>query len=228
LSYLAKMLDMLTGAYNKNDEHSVRNNLPMRTNIGRLFAVADWGLSLIQDNAEHVRLWADIDKAEGNTLDRYGANFGVARGGANDVFYRLLIRVKLLAQISGGDIDTIIAAVAGLYEIPPTDVNLHEVFPAKVLIDMTEENVPEGYEEIKDLVGILIKRLLAAGVGLDMTYTSYGDTDTEIFIGGRPVGEYTRIRTDGSSDAMPDLDGTIYIGLHIVSEFTRITLADGI
>lgn len=55
-----------------------------------------------------MRVWDDLDNAKGAVLDRYGANFGVDRGGATDTVYRLLIKVKMIALMSGGDIDTII------------------------------------------------------------------------------------------------------------------------
>ena len=226
MSFLATMLDMLTGAYSKSDEYTSRNNMPPETNIGKLFAVADWGLSLIGDNAEHIRLWSDIDNAEGAALDRHGANFGVARGDADDTFYRLLIRIKLLAQISGGDIDTILSAISGLYEIPAERIELYEIFPAKVQIAIFEDDLPESYMDIRDLVGMLTKRLLAAGIGLDMIYKSEDRAEENLYIGGRSVAEFTRIRLENNIQEMPDLDGTLYIGARIVGEFSRIRLDD--
>ena len=104
--YLEKMLTLLTGAYNRRDIKNAENGRPMETNIGRLFALIAWGFEMAHTTAETVRLWDDLDNAEGAVLDRYGANFGVARGAASDPLYRILIRVKMLAQVSGGDDDT--------------------------------------------------------------------------------------------------------------------------
>lgn len=86
--YLSQMLEYLTGAYARSDIRNSRHSLPMETNIGRLFGTLAWGLEIIHENADRLKLWDDIDNARGSVLDRYGANFGVARGGADDTFYR--------------------------------------------------------------------------------------------------------------------------------------------
>lgn len=106
--YLSQMLEYLTGAYNRRDIRNDKHSLPMETNIGKLFGTFAWGLELIHEHSDRMLLWDDIDNAQGAVLDRYGANFGVSRGGANDAFYRLLIKVKMISMLSGGDIDTII------------------------------------------------------------------------------------------------------------------------
>lgn len=80
--YLSQMLEYLTGAYARSDIRNSRHSLPMETNIGRLFGTLAWGLEIIHENADRLKLWDDIDNARGSVLDRYGANFGVARGGA--------------------------------------------------------------------------------------------------------------------------------------------------
>lgn len=224
MSILFRMLELLTGAYRKTDEHNVRVGLPLESNIGKLFSVFGWGLGVIEDNAEHVRLWADIDNARGAVLDRYGANFGVARGGASDVFYRLMIKIKILAQLSGGDIETIIEAVAGLYQIDAASVELYEIFPAKVQVAIYEEDLPAGYDGIKDLVGQLTKRLLAAGVGIDMVYKIEETLTGRLFIGGRPVAEFTRMRLENRILGIPELSGPLFIGGRAAAEHTRIRL----
>ena len=111
--YLEKMLDMLTDPYTHRDLQNVRKNRKLETNIGKLFSLLSDGFEVIHKNAELVRLWDDLENAEGAVLDRYGANFGVQRGAASDALYRILIRVKMLAQLSGGDGDTVIRAAAG-------------------------------------------------------------------------------------------------------------------
>ena len=115
--YISQMLEYLTGAYAREDIYNTKHSLPLETNIGRLFGTFGWGLELIHEHADRIQLWDDIDNARGAVLDRYGLNFGVERGGANDVFYRLLIKVKMIALLSGGDIDTIINAAASLFNV---------------------------------------------------------------------------------------------------------------
>lgn len=136
--YLSQMLEYLTGAYARSDIRNSRHSLPMETNIGRLFGTLAWGLEIIHENADRLKLWDDIDNARGSVLDRYGANFGVARGGADDTFYRLLIKIKMIALLSGGDIDTIISAAASLFNVDVSEIEVRELFPAKIWIYVDE------------------------------------------------------------------------------------------
>ena len=115
--YLSQMLDFLTSAYAREDIRNTRHSLPLETNIGRLFGTLAWGLEMIHESGERMVLWDNLDNARGAVLDRYGANFGVERGGTNDAFYRLLIKIKMIALLSGGDIDTIIKSAANLFNV---------------------------------------------------------------------------------------------------------------
>ena len=96
-NYLSEMLYALTSAYTRKDYNNRRRDLPIETNIGKLFAILAWGLDSVEEQTELIKLWEDIDYAEGAVLDRYGANFGVARISPDDRFYRMAIKVKLMA-----------------------------------------------------------------------------------------------------------------------------------
>ena len=74
--FLNKMLYALTSAYSRKDYDNVQLGLPLETNIGKLFSILAWGLETVEEQAELVRLWDDLDYASGSVLDRYGANFG--------------------------------------------------------------------------------------------------------------------------------------------------------
>ena len=63
--YLEKMLEMLTSAYTRRDLQNLRHNQPLETNIGKVFSLFATGLEIIRENAELVRLWDNIDNAEG-------------------------------------------------------------------------------------------------------------------------------------------------------------------
>ena len=76
----------------------------------------------LQENAELVKQWDDLEAARGTVLDRYGANWGVQRFSENDALYRLAIRVKILSQLSGGDTDTVIRATADLLGVENHDI----------------------------------------------------------------------------------------------------------
>lgn len=167
-NFLTEMLDALTSAYSRKDHDNRQLLLPVETNIGKLFAVFAWGLDSVQEQAELIKLWDNIDYAKGSVLDRYGANFGVKRFGATDVFYRLAIKVKLLSQLSGGDIDTVLNAAASLFEVPVERIVMDELFPSKVCLNIREADLSqETFDNVTGIVA-MIKRILAAGVKIDL------------------------------------------------------------
>lgn len=66
--YLHTMLDMLTGAYNRDDVRNAYSSLPLETNIGRLFNTLAWGLELVHDQSDKILLWDDLDNAQGRGI----------------------------------------------------------------------------------------------------------------------------------------------------------------
>lgn len=163
--HLTQMLDFLTSAYAREDVRNSRHSLPLETNIGKLFGTLAWGLELIHDSGDRMVLWDNLDNARGAVLDRYGANFGVERGGTNDTFFRLLIKIKMIALLSGGDVDTIVSATANLFDVDLPEVELREVFPAKVWLYIDEDILDAERMEAAPLIAELVKRIAAAGVG---------------------------------------------------------------
>lgn len=175
-NYLFEMLDALTSAYARKDYNDRHKELPLETNIGKLFAILAWGLDSVQEQTELVKLWDDIDNARGAVLDRYGANFGVKRVSQDDRYYRLAIKVKVMAQLSGGDIDTVIWAAASLLEVEPSDVLLEEVYPAKIALYVDQRILSQERLEMIFELAAAIKRIMAAGVGIRLylrTYRTY-------------------------------------------------------
>ena len=167
---LKQMLELLTGAYNRGDIQNTDKKRPVQTNIGRLFSLAAGNFEILREHAGKVLLWDNIDNARGAVLDRYGLNFGVARQGTNDDFYRLLIKVKIIAMLSGGDIDTVINAAASLFSVQPENIELGELFPAKIRI-YVDERYLDGYRiETAALIMKVMKRIIAAGVGIELTF----------------------------------------------------------
>jgi len=170
------MLYALTSAYSRKDYDNHQQGLPMQTNIGRLFSIFAWGLDLVHENAELVKLWDDINNAKGVVLDRYGANWGVKRFNENDALYRLAIMVKVMAQLSGGDTDTVIKATAELLGVEYTDIEFEDVFPAKIALYVDWLLLTKERQDLIEPIAWAIKRIIAAGVGMRLyvrTYRTY-------------------------------------------------------
>ena len=172
-NYLSEMLYALTSAYSRKDYNNRQKKSPLETNIGKLFAILAWGLDSVQEQTELVKLWDDIDNARGDVLDRYGANFGVKRISPDDRYYRLAIKVKVMAQLSGGDIDTVIWAASSLFEVEPSEVLLEEVYPAKIALYVDQDILSQERLEMIFQLADAIKRIMAAGVGLRVYLRTY-------------------------------------------------------
>lgn len=171
--FWARMLDMLTSAYNRDDLRNARLEQLPETNIGRLFYLIASGFEIIFENAERVREWDDLDNAQGAVLDRYGANFGVERGAASDALYRIFIKIKMIAQLSGGDNDAIINAAAELLGVEYSDILLEDVYPAKIALYVDQTLLSEERLDLIEQIAYAIKRALLAGVGMRLYLRTY-------------------------------------------------------
>lgn len=177
------MLDMLTSAYDRSDRYRIKENKLPETNIGKVMYLAGWGFDIIKEHAEKVMLWDNIDNAKGKALERIGNNYGVLRGGAPDEIYRIMIKVKLIAMLSAGDIETILQSAAVLFDVDLSSIKIEEAFPAKVYIYIDEDQLDSEHKDIAVTIAKLIKRIVAAGVGIRIFYKTYHSDKCKMFIG---------------------------------------------
>lgn len=194
-NFLSEMLYALTSAYTRKDYDNFKQGLPLETNIGKLFYILAWGLDSVQEQAELIKLWDDLDNAKGKVLDRYGANFGVQRVSSDDRFYRLAIKVKMMALLSGGDTDTVLTAAGTLLDVELSDVELEDVYPAKIALYVDMELLSQDRIELIEEIANSIKRILAAGVGMRLYLRTYRTYRAElIFLHcGYAVSEFTAV-----------------------------------
>lgn len=183
MNFTYMMLKMLTSSYNRSDIKRVERGEPVRTNIGKLLSLTGWGFGIINQNAEKIMEWDDIDYAEGKVLDRYGANYGVVRGMAPDGIYRVMIKVKVMAMLSAGNLDTIIDAAAVLFGVENTRVEAQEVFPAKIFLFIEEEDLDGIHMELSGTIAALMLRIKAAGVGMRVFRRVYYHALEKIHVG---------------------------------------------
>ena len=139
------------------------NRLPERfrkpNNKKLYYVLYGYGFDEMKKALEGVEDSRDISKASGKSLDYLGANVGQLRQGEDDERYRLLIKTRIIANLSMGDIPTINHVLTTL--IDDKYLGLVEGFkemkePASFLIDF------DGFTN-QDL-DILISRVKAAGV----------------------------------------------------------------
>ncbi len=183
MSFADKMLDMLTSSYDRSDAYRIKEGKLPETNIGKVMYLAGWGFDIIKEHTEKVMLWDNIDSAQGKTLERIGKNYGVLRGGAPDKIYRIMIKVKLIAMLSAGDIETILQSAAVLFNVDLQSIKIEEVCPAKVYIYIDEDQLDDEHKDIAVAIARLMKRIVAAGVGMRIFYKTYHSGKLKVFVG---------------------------------------------
>ena len=176
MSFATRMLDMLTSAYIRTDIQKLEKSERPETNIGKLFYLAGWGFDILQEQTEKVRLWDNIDKMQGAVLDSFGNNYGVARGTATDEIFRIMIRVKILAMLASGNLDTLILSAASLFGIKAEDVKCEEVYPAKVYIYINEDELDEEHKNVAGIIAELMNRIR-------IFYRTYSAHKTTVYVG---------------------------------------------
>lgn len=183
MSFAEMMLDKLTSAYNRTDLQEFRAGKKPKTNIGKLMYLSGWGFDILKDQMEKVRLWDDIDEASGSTLDRYGNNYGVLRGEAEDEVFRIMIKVKILAMLAAGNLDTLIYSAASLFGVEAEDVQFEEVFPAKVYLYIDEDKLDSSHKNVAETIAALMVRIKASGTGLRIFYRTYSGNQAKVYVG---------------------------------------------
>ena len=140
------------------------------------------GFDDIYTGLESVRDSRNIDKAYGKSLDLLGANVGQFRNGEDDDFYRLLIKTRIIANLSIGDAPTINKVLSILTK--DIFINITEAWPyeryfnepAAIVIKLSPKFDKFPYE--------IVHRIKAAGVRIYFDFiiagnlilrTQYGD-----------------------------------------------------
>ena len=157
MNALQKMLRRITDNYSKDPD----------SNVGKLLNIAATEIEKLEETADKIRLWRDIDHAEGETLDRIGYNVQQWRGQATDPVYRILIKSKIARNLSDGSINTIIEVLAITLDTDPENIAVKELWdenePAAIQVDVPTEALNEaGFSLIQ--FGRLANRIVAAGV----------------------------------------------------------------
>lgn len=98
MSVKQKMLDKLMDTYNKSSD----------SNIGKLIQLVAEQIDKLHATNKRINDWRDIDQAEGKALDELGRDVGELRLQRSDALYRDGIKTKIKANLSKGDIETII------------------------------------------------------------------------------------------------------------------------
>lgn len=172
-----KLIERLTDNYSKD----------LESNVGKLFIIVGDELEELEELFSKIYDSRDIDKAEGRSLDRVGNNVQQLRWDTDDEFYRQLIKTKIIANLSIGDIETIneVANVLlgeGYKGVEETwNKSRYDFEPAGLEITITNLN--------RTIPFVAVERVTAAGVGLYWVLELKPDMDRVYIAAGLSIGE---------------------------------------
>lgn len=153
----------LTDAYKKNPE----------SNVSKLARVATLHIQENEEVLKQIGAWRDIDQAQGIVLDHIGQDVAQNRGVANDAVYRVLIKSKIMRNLSDGSIDTVVDFLAFILQCDRTEIHVRELWPegkpATVNIEAPAGPVNNTGLTIKQF-GTLINLVIAGGVRAEVLF----------------------------------------------------------
>lgn len=148
----------------------------------KLYYVLYGGFDEVYKAFEEIRASRDLDKAFGKTLDKIGENVGQFRMDEDDDLYRQLIKVRIIANLSLGNIPTINKVLSvltkdvylGLKEV--WDKPEYQNEPSKIVIELGSTAKKFPFE--------IVEAIKSAGVRV-LTEIHYKGKLDEIWAGGR-------------------------------------------
>lgn len=154
---IADYIQALPDAYAK---HSESNNY-------KLLSLEQMLVAALREDIEAVQSTLDIRTVTGKTLDLYGSIYGQARGSMKDEQYRVVILQKAMQNLVGGDYDSVIKALASVFDVPATEFKIKE---SKTDCSVSVEALPYSALQTAGITAKqawqLIKSMLPAGVAL--------------------------------------------------------------
>jgi len=112
----SNLVDNLHDCYSKSE---FSNNFKL-LELERL-AVNDF-----RTNLKELQSILEIDKATGITLDQYGDMVGMERGSLTDDQYLIMIKAKIMQNLSNGSYPSVLNALSISFGCSPSEINIKE------------------------------------------------------------------------------------------------------
>ena len=153
----SNLVKNLTDAYKKTTDS---NNYKI-LEIGRL------GCNDLRASLQEVSDILDINNAKGKTLDMYGERVGQVRGLATDDKYILMIKAKIMRNLSNGSCENVVRAICATLDCEPSQVIIADGDePFTITLSALPLDVIAKAGLTTSQVVALIKSLLPVGVSL--------------------------------------------------------------
>lgn len=96
------------------------------SNNFKILEVEKRTLEDIRQSLQQINGILDINNAKGKTLDLYGERVGQARGIADDDKYLLMIKAKIMRNLSSGSYPSIVSALCRTFNCEPSQIYITE------------------------------------------------------------------------------------------------------
>lgn len=158
------------------DRTNYANNLPdaynkrSGSNNVKILSIEKRTLDGFLEELADVYNSLDLDVATGKTLDLYGEMVGQARGMASDEQYRVMIKSRILRNMTNGDYNSIARAVSLIFSCDPTEFKLTEEKPCVVKLEgLPYEMLNSSGVDLNDAISI-IAEVMPVGVRLESIF----------------------------------------------------------
>lgn len=163
MSFYDDFLTKLPGAINR-----------LGTNVQKLARFLTEPLSDYQALLNQIDAYRSIDNAKGSALDALGAKYGQARGPADDAFYRIMIKSKIIVRAGDATINGILRAIESSLSVNADGIRVESLRaspdgdgePLAIRITNIPLDVAKSEWEQEYLLN-RIKSVVAAGVRVD-------------------------------------------------------------
>lgn len=149
------------------------NNLPdayrkdADSNNYKILQIEKVAVSDLKAVLENIKEILDINNAYGKTLDMYGERVGQGRGVASDEQYLLLIKSKIIQNLSNGTRQNVVKGLCYTLNCKPSQIVITDGEDCSVnVLSIPLETITKA-EMTTSQVLALIKRMLPAGVKLE-------------------------------------------------------------
>lgn len=160
MSVFQNIIEKLVSAYSKNEN----------SNIGKILNILAGQIDGINETLDKIELWADIDQAQGTTLDLIGKGVGQQREGLNDTAYRTWIKSKYLRDRSDARINTLISNMSYLLNVPENEMLIERNEQPAALYSKFDLDVTEYTGLSVEKIGEIANSITASGVNMDIYF----------------------------------------------------------
>lgn len=199
-------------AYNLPDDYAK----DAESNNAKILEIERSECEKLRTTLREIDAILDLENAYGKTLDLYGTRVGQPRGLATDDQYRVLIKAKIVRNLSNGSLPSIIESLCATFSCDPSEVSIRETEDTcAVMVESLPLSaiIKSGFSTSQTVA--IIEALLPVGAKLDSflfegtfefaasegVYTEgKGFTDVE---GGEKGGYFGAINGDENNIILP-------------------------